>query len=127
MEPNHTTPGQEQPPGSFLAGSQPHLEATVHALQTTHLPNLMPAAGDNLYRWMNLLQSVEGDRFADLILELQTLYNAIDHGNPNGPQVRLSLRNLAQLTTQAAATADSPSQSKLQELSQALESAAASL
>ncbi|GAB3227286.1 hypothetical protein GCM10027346_10470 [Hymenobacter seoulensis] len=114
-------------PGSFLAGSQPHLEATLHALQNDQLPHLLPAAGDNLYRWMNLLQTVEGDRFAPLIAELQNLYNAIDHGNPNGPQVKESLQRLAQLTTQAASTADAGSQNKVAQLGEALQAAANSL
>ncbi|TGD78779.1 hypothetical protein [Hymenobacter wooponensis] len=127
MESTHSTSGQEHPAGSVLAGSQPHLEATLHALQTTQLPHLLPAAGDNLYRWMNLLQTVEGDRFAPLILELQNLYNAIDHGNPNGPQVKDCLQKLAELTTQAATTADAESQGKLQDLAQALRVSASTL
>ncbi|QJX45665.1 hypothetical protein HMJ29_01420 [Hymenobacter taeanensis] len=127
MDSTHSTSGQEQPAGSVLAGSQPHLEATLHALQTTQLPHLLPAAGDNLYRWMNLLQTVEGNQFAPLILELQNLYNAIDHGNPNGPQVKDSLQKLAELTTQAATTADAESGGKLRELAQALQAAASTL
>jgi hypothetical protein len=127
MNTNSSASGQNQPPGSLLSGSQPHLEATVHALQTTQLPHLLPAAGDNLYRWMNLLQTVEGDRFAPLIAELQNLYNALDHGAPNGPLVKQSLHKLAELTTQAVSTADATSQSKIQELSQALAAAAATL
>ncbi|GGG56427.1 hypothetical protein [Hymenobacter glacieicola] len=119
--------GTGHTPGSVLAGSQTHLEATLHALQTDQLPHLLPAAGDNLYRWMNLLQTVEGDRFAPLIEELQNLYNAIDHGNPNGAQVKQCLHNLANLTTQAAASADAQSQLKLQQLSEALQNAAATL
>jgi hypothetical protein len=127
MDTNSTTSGHNQPPGSILAGSQPHLEATVHALQTTQLPHLLPAAGDNLYRWMNLLQTVEGDQFAPLIAELQNLYNALDHGAPNGPLVKQSLQTLAQLTAQAVSTAEADSQGKIQELSQALAAAAATL
>lgn len=127
MESTQSTSGQEQPVGSVLAGSQPHLEATLHALQTTQLPHLLPAAGDNLYRWMNLLQTVEGDRFASLILELQNLYNALDHGNPNGPQVKDSLQKLAGLTTQAAASAEAGVRGKVLELGQSLSAAAATL
>lgn len=114
-------------PGSVLAGSQPHLEATLHALQHDQLPHLLPAAGDNLYRWMNLLQQVEGDRFAPLIAELQNLYNALDHGNPNGPQVKQCLHNLAGLTTDAATTAEATAQPALRQLSEALASAANTL
>ncbi|UOQ78041.1 hypothetical protein MUN84_05325 [Hymenobacter sp. 5516J-16] len=127
MSTNSPDAGAGHAPGSVLAGSQTHLEATLHALQTDQLPHLLPAAGDNLYRWMNLLQTVEGDRFAPLIEELQNLYNAIDHGNPNGAQVKECLHNLANLTTQAAASADAQSQPKLQQLSQALQNAAATL
>ncbi|MBX0292942.1 hypothetical protein K3G63_21040 [Hymenobacter sp. HSC-4F20] len=123
-----TTPSDHgHAPGSVLAGSQPHLEATLHALQHDQLPHLRPAAGDNLYRWMHMLQTVEGDRFAPLIEELQNLYNAIGHGEPNGPQVKQILQNLATLTTQAATSADPESQPKLQQLSQALQNAAATL
>lgn len=122
-----STSGQHSAPGSILAGSQPHLEATLHALQADQLPNLLPAAGDNLYRWMNLLQAVEGDRFADLIAELQNLYNAIDHGTPNGPEVKQILQRLSGLTTQAAESADTTSQDKLRQLGQALGNAADTL
>ncbi|SNC74634.1 hypothetical protein SAMN06265337_2468 [Hymenobacter gelipurpurascens] len=122
-----TTPGQNQPPGSILAGSQQHLEATLHALQSTHLPNLLPAAGDNLYRWMNLLQTAQGDQYSPLIAELQNLYNALDHGNPNGVQVKQCLQNLSELTTQAAASADTTAREKVLELGQSLAAAAATL
>ncbi|GAB2767620.1 hypothetical protein GCM10027175_00550 [Hymenobacter latericoloratus] len=112
----------------MLAGSQTHLEATLHALQTDHLPNLRPAAGDNLYRWMHLLQTVEGDRFAPLVAELQNLYNAIGHdGPPDGSLIKQSLQNLAALTTQAATSADAGSQAKLVQLAEALRAAAATL
>ncbi|RPD50404.1 hypothetical protein DNI29_06315 [Hymenobacter sediminis] len=122
-----TGSGHGHAPGSVLAGSQTHLEATLHALQTDHLPNLRPAAGDNLYRWMHMLQTVEGDQFAPLIAELQNLYNAISHDNPAGPQVQGILQNLAELTTQAATSADAGSQGKLMQLAEALRAAAATL
>lgn len=127
MSTNPTDSGAGHAPGSVLAGSQTHLEATLHALQTDQLPHLLPAAGDNLYRWMHLLQTVEGDRFAPLIAELQNLYNALHHGEPNGPQVKQCLQQLAQLTAQAASSASPEVQDKIRQLAQALEAAAASL
>ncbi|WP_139920215.1 hypothetical protein [Hymenobacter sp. DG01] len=127
MTPDSSASGQSHAPGSVLAGSQTHLEATLHALQTDHLPNLRPAAGDNLYRWMHMLQTVEGDQFAPLIAELQNLYNAIIPDNPVGPQVQQILQNLATLTAQAATTADASFRDKLMELAQALRTAADTL
>lgn len=127
MTPDSSASGQSHAPGSVLAGSQTHLEATLHALQTDHLPNLRPAAGDNLYRWMHMLQTVEGDQFAPLIAELQNLYNAISPDNPAGPQVQQILQNLATLTAQAATTADAGFRDKLMELAQALRTAADTL
>jgi ABC-type transporter Mla subunit MlaD len=102
-----------------LAGSQTHLDATLHALQTDQLPSLLPAAGDNLYRWMQLLKQVPG-QFDDLSQELQQLYNALGHGTPNGPQIQQCLQRLAELTTQAAAAAPSETQEKLHQLADAL-------
>lgn len=103
-----------------LAGAHTHLEATLHALQADHLPNLLPAAGDNIYRWMQLLKQAPAGQFDELSQELQHLYNALGHGNPNGPQALRCLQRLAQLTAQAADTAPAETQTQLRQLSQAL-------
>lgn len=115
------------PETGALAGSQTHLDATLHALQTDHLPSLLPAAGDNLYRWMQLLKQAPAGQFDDLSHELQQLYNALGHGTPNGLQAQQCLQRLAQLTTQAAASASSELQDKLRQLGQALEQASQQL
>lgn len=108
------------PDSGVLAGSQTHLAATLHALQTDHLPSLLPAAGDNLYRWMQLLKQAPAGQFEELSLELQQLYNALGHGTPNGPQIQQSLQRLSQLTSQAADSAPSDVQEQLRQLAGAL-------
>ncbi|UYZ63408.1 hypothetical protein [Hymenobacter weizhouensis] len=126
MHPDPSNPGHS--PGSALAGVESHLGATLHALQTDHLPSLLPAAGDNLYRWMHLLQTAPHDEFADLIAELQRLYNALGHGTPSDvAQIRECLYRLAELTTQSAPAAGPQVQPQLEQLGQALQQAAGTL
>lgn len=124
---NLANPGHS--PGSALAGSKPHLEATLHALQADHLPSLLPAAGDNLYRWMHLLQVSQNEQFSELMAELQKLYNALHHDGtpPDVPEVKQCLGRLAELTQAEVLRAGQEFQPQLEQLSQALQQAASTL
>lgn len=72
--------------------------------------------------WISALQGQEG--LEDITAELQTLQDALTSGTPDADEIADSLSNLGELTSSAAVSATPDTQAKLQQLGDALSSAA---
>lgn len=72
--------------------------------------------------WISALQGQPG--LDDITAELQTLQKALSSGTPDSDEIAESLSNLGELTSSAAVSAPADLQAKLQQLGDALSSAA---
>lgn len=72
--------------------------------------------------WISALQGQDG--LEDVTAELQNLQDALTSGTPDADEIASSLSNLGELTSSAAVSASADTQAKLQQLGDALSSAA---
>ncbi|NML66137.1 hypothetical protein HHL22_13070 [Hymenobacter sp. RP-2-7] len=72
--------------------------------------------------WISALQGQQG--LEDITDELQNLQQALSSGTPDADAIADSLSNLGELTSSAAVSASADTQAKLQQLGDALSSAA---
>lgn len=72
--------------------------------------------------WISVLQGQPG--LEDISAELQNLQATLSSGTPNSDDIADSLSNLGELTSSAAVSASADVQAKLQQLGDALSSAA---
>lgn len=95
------------------------LDQTLTALQGD-----ITSTGDTsaITSWISALQGQPG--LEDITAELQNLQAALTSGTPDGDDISASLSNLGELTSSAAASASADTQAKLQQLGDALSSAA---
>jgi len=97
------------------------LDSTLTAL-SGGLTSAAGAAGANISSWVDLLQ--DSPQLTNVSTELENLQDILSSGDIDSSDVTSSLRKLGQLTTEAAASATPDTQDKLQQLGQALSSAA---
>ena len=95
------------------------LDQTLTALQGD-----ITSTGDTstIAGWISALQGQPG--LADITDELQNLQDALTSGTPDADAIASSLSNLGELTSSAAVSAAPDTQAKLQQLGDALSSAA---
>ena len=100
------------------------LDATLNALQGG-LAAAAGAAGPNIAGWIKTLQG--NPQLSGISSELQNLHDALSSGATDTSALAHSLSTLGEHTTKAAASATPDAQAKLQQLGQALSSAAGQL
>ena len=98
------------------------LDQTLAALQGD-----ITSTGDTsaIASWISALQGQPG--LEDITDELQNLQSSLTSGTPDTDAIADSLSNLGELTTSAAVSATPDTQAKLQQLGDALSSAASQL
>lgn len=98
------------------------LDQTLAALQGD-----ITSTGDvsTINSWISALQGQPG--LEDIAAELQNLQDSLTSGTPDTDEIADSLSNLGELTTSAAVSATPDTQAKLQQLGDALSSAASQL
>lgn len=106
-----------------MATTQPTsalLDQTLAALQGDITSSTGGTA--TIASWISALQGQDG--LDDIKAELQTLQDALTSGTPDADEIADSLSNLGELTSSAAVSASPDTQAKLQQLGDALSSAA---
>lgn len=96
------------------------LDQTLTALQGDITNSTAGTA--TITSWISALQGQKG--LEDITEELQNLQQALTSGTPDADTIADSLSNLGELTSSAAVSASADTQAKLQQLGDALSSAA---
>ncbi|UYZ59361.1 hypothetical protein [Hymenobacter latericus] len=101
----------------------PQLNATVQALQSADLLQQGPQAQQYIREWAQALRRSANTQLSDIASELDRLNDLLQTAAPDKARVRQSLQTLAEYTERAAESIGG-SGGDIQQLSQALSSAA---